>query len=128
MKQQQAVIVKEFPSQVNVAECRRFCRELRQELGDAYRPQVIFDLSRVQHMTAQGVDLLVRCIDQIADQDGELKFAAASPQTQLVLELTQISGLADSYESVEDATESWMREAQGPTAEPEPPTRSAGSA
>ena len=126
--QPQPVIVKEFPSLLDLSECRRFSRELREELSDAYRPQVIFDLSRVQHMTAQGVDLLVRCIDQIADQDGELKFAAASPQTQLVLELTQISGLADSYESVEDATESWMREAQGPTAEPEPPTRSAGSA
>jgi len=115
MKQQQAVIVKEFPSQVNVAECRRFCRELRQELGDSYRPQVIFDLSRVQQMTAQGVDLLVRSIDQIADRDGELKFAAASPQTQLVLELTQISGLADSYESIEDAAESWARAARKPT-------------
>lgn len=121
MKQQQPVIVKEFPSLVNVAECRRFCRELRQELGEAYRPQVIFDLSRVQHMTAQGVDLLVRSIDQIADRDGELKFAAASPQTQLVLELTQISGLGESYDSVEDAAESWVRAARRPTAAPEQP-------
>lgn len=125
--QPQPVIVKEFPSLLDLSECRRFCRELREELSDAYRPHVVFDLSRVQHMTAQGIDLLVRCIDQIADRDGELKFAAGSPQTQLVLELTQISGLADSYESVEDAAESWMRAARGPAA-PEAPTPSARSA
>jgi anti-anti-sigma factor len=120
MMQQQSVIVKEFPSVLDLSECRRFCRELREELAESYRPQVIFDLSPVEHMTAQGVDLLVRCIDQIADRDGELKFAAASPQTQLVLELTQISGLADSYESVEDAAESWALAAHRPAAEPEP--------
>jgi anti-anti-sigma factor len=107
MIQQKAVIVRKFPTLLDSAECRRFYRELRRELAEAYRPEVIVDFSRVQHMTAQGVDLLVRCIDQIADRDGELKFAAASPQTQLVFELTQINVLADTYDSVEDALESW---------------------
>ncbi|HEX6502666.1 MAG TPA: STAS domain-containing protein [Terriglobales bacterium] len=107
MIQSKAIIVREFPSLLEASESRRFFRQLRSDLSETYRPQVIFDLSRVQHMTAQGVDLLVRCIDQIADRDGELKFAAASPQTQLVLELTQISGVAETYESVEDAVGSW---------------------
>jgi hypothetical protein len=71
-------------------------------------------------MTAQGVDLLVRCIDQIADRDGELKFAAATPQTELVLELTQISGIADHYETVEEAMESWTSAAFAPTIQQEP--------
>jgi anti-anti-sigma factor len=128
MMQPQSVIVKEFPSLLDLSECRRFSRELQEQLSDAYRPHVVFDLSRVHHMTAQGVDLLVRCIDQIADRDGELKFAAASPQTQLVLELTQISGLAESYESIEDAADGWTGATRGPTAEPEDPTPWARSA
>lgn len=103
----QQPLIKEFPTLLDSAECRRFYREVRKELEESYRPQVIFDFSRVQHMTAQGVDLLVRCIDQIADRDGELKFAAASPHTQLVFELTQINVLAETYDSVEDALESW---------------------
>ena len=107
MIQQRAVIVREFPTLLDSAECRRFYRQFRKELAECYRPEVIFDFSRVQLMTAQGVDLLVHCIDQIADRDGELKFAAASPQTQLVFELTQINVLAESYDSVEDALESW---------------------
>ncbi len=102
-----SIMVKQFPALLDTGECRRFFRELRSELAEAYRPQVVFDLSRTQHMTAQGVDLLVRCMDQIADRDGELKLAAALPQTQLVLELTQISSVAETYESVEDALESW---------------------
>jgi len=92
---------------------------MRRELAECYRPQVIFDFSRVQHMTAQGVDLLVRCIDQIAERDGELKFAAASPQTQLVFELTQINAVAETYDSVEDAVESWSVPARSPVVRPE---------
>ena len=107
MIQQKSVLIKEFPTLLDSSQCRRFYRELRRELAESYRPQLIFDFSRVQHMTAQGVDLLVRCIDQIADRDGELKFAAASPQTQTVLELTQISAVAESYDSIEDALGSW---------------------
>ena len=101
------IIIKKFPTLSNAAESRQFFRQLRAELEDLYRPQVVFDLSCVEHLTAQGVDLLVRCIDQIADRDGELKFAEASSQTQLVLELTQISGIAENYDSVKEAVESW---------------------
>lgn len=114
MMQRKPVIVKEFPTLLDSAECRRFYREFRRELAECYRPQVIFDFSRVQHMTAQGVDLLVRCIDHIADRDGELKFAAASPQAQLVFELTQINAIAESYDSVEEAVESWSLPARDP--------------
>jgi anti-anti-sigma regulatory factor len=119
MIQQKPVIVKEFPSLLDSGECRRFYRQFRTELAECYRPQLVFDLSAVQNMTAQGVDLLVRCINQIADRDGELKFAAASPETELVLELTQISGIAEHYESVEDALESWTEPARTPMAQPE---------
>jgi anti-anti-sigma regulatory factor len=119
MIEQKSVMVKEFPTLLDSAECRRFYREVRKELADSYHPQMIFDFSRVQNMTAQGVDLLVRCIDQIADRDGELKFAATSPQTQLVLELTQINGVADTYDSVEDALESWFLPVQTRVVQPE---------
>jgi anti-anti-sigma regulatory factor len=119
MVQQKPVIVKEFPTLLDSAKCRRFYREVRRELAESYRPQVIFDFSRVLHMTAQGVDLLVRCIDQIADRDGELKFAAASPQTQLVFELTQINAVAETYDSVEDALESWSVPAHSAVVRPE---------
>jgi len=119
MIEQQLVIVKEFPTLLDSAECRRFYREVRKQLADSYHPRVVFDFSQVQHMTAQGVDLLVRCIDQIAGRDGELKFAATSPQTQLVLELTQINGVADTYDSLEDALESWSLPVQTRVVQPE---------
>ncbi len=119
MVQQLSVIVKEFPTLLDSAECRRFYRAFREELAEAYRPQDIFDFSQVQQMTALGVDLLVRCIDQLAARDGELKFAAASPQTQLVFELTQINVLAETYDSVEDALGSWSVPPRAPVVRPE---------
>jgi anti-anti-sigma factor len=119
MMQHKPVVVKEFPTLLDSAQCRRFYREMRTDLSESYRPQVIFDFSRVQHMTAQGVDLLVRCIDQIAERDGELKFAAASPQTQLVFELTQINAVAETYDSVEEAMDSWTVPAHSPVVRPE---------
>lgn len=119
MMERKSVMVKEFPTLLDSAQCRRFYRDVRTDLSESYRPQVIFDFSRVQQMTAQGVDLLVRCIDRIAERDGELKFAAASPQTQLVFELTQISAVAETYDSVEDALDSWLVPARSPVVRPE---------
>lgn len=104
---QTSVIVKQFPRKLNRASCRRFLRDLRTELAESYRPQMIFTFAGVEQMTSEGVDLLLRCVMEIAQRDGELKLAEASPQTALVLELTQMSEVIESFDSVDEALASW---------------------
>jgi anti-anti-sigma factor len=102
-----SVIIKQFPRELSAGSCRRFLRELKSELAEVYRPQMVFDFAGVDRMTAAGVDLLLRCVTEIAQCDGEVKLAAAGPQTSLVLELTQMSEVIESFDSVEEAVASW---------------------
>lgn len=97
------MIVKEFPDRFDGAACRSFLRQLGATLAELYRPVVVFDLSRVQQLTSRGVDLLLACLGIVAERDGELRLAGASPETSLVLELTQLGALLAAYDSVEDA-------------------------
>lgn len=107
MGQQPSVIVKEFPDCTNQGACRAFLRELEALLFHSYRPQIIFDLSHVDHMNAAGIDLLLKCVVEIADRDGYLKLAAPSPQAALILELTQLNGVVEIFDTVEGAMETF---------------------
>ncbi len=116
-----SVIIKEFPSKLDSASCRQFLREFKNETAESYRPRVVFDLSCVQHMNTHGVDLLLRCITLIAECDGDVKLAGSSPQTSLVLELTQMSEVVEAYDSIEEAVASWRvvhKPAPAPVIEP----------
>lgn len=107
MGQQPPVIVKEFPDCTDQGACRAFLRDMEALLFHSYRPQIIFDLSHVDHMNAAGIDLLLKCVVQIADRDGYLKLAAPSAQAALILELTQLNGVVEIFDTVETAMESF---------------------
>jgi len=107
MFQQSLATVKQFPDCHNVVACRAFYRDFCREIRDMYQPQFVFDMSGVQHLNAAGIDLLLKCVVEIANRDGELKLAAASPQISLILELTQMNELLDVRENVEEALQSF---------------------
>lgn len=107
MFQQTTVVVKQFPDCTSPSACREFLREMDKFLFESYRPQLVFDLSQAAQMNAAGIDLLLRCIVDVADRDGYLKLAAPSPRTALILELTQLSGVVEVFDTVEAAMESF---------------------
>ena len=107
MFQQSLATVKQFPDCHNVVACRAFYRDFCREIRDMYQPHFVFDMSGVQHLNAAGIDLLLKCVVEIANRDGELKLAGASPQISLILELTQMNELLDVRENVEDAMQSF---------------------
>jgi anti-anti-sigma factor len=107
MGRQPPVILKEFPDCRNQGACRAFLRDMEALLFHSYRPRIIFDLSHVDHMNAAGIDLLLKCVVEIADRDGYLKLAAPSAQAALVLELTQLNGVVEIFDTVEGAMESF---------------------
>lgn len=104
---QTSVVIKQFPKSETRGQCRRFLREFKAEFAEAYRPQLILDFSGVENITSHGIDLLLRCVMEIAERDGDLKLAGATDQTALVLELTQMSEVIESFDSVEEALASW---------------------
>ncbi len=107
MFQQGLATIKQFPDCHDSVACRAFYRQFCREIRDIYQPEVIFDLSGVQHLNAAGIDLLLKCVVEIANRDGELKLAGASPQIALILELTQMNELLKVYDGVDDALHSF---------------------
>ena len=100
------VVVKRMPERMNLKQARKFLKEVQPFLSSD-RPQVVFDMSLVRHIDAAGIDVLLHCMREAAKRDGDLKLAALSPQSQVVLELTRTGRLFEIYESSTAAVKSF---------------------
>jgi len=100
-------MLREFPDCSNQGACRAFLREFESLLIGSYRPQVVFDMSQVSEMNSMGIDLMLKCIIKIANHDGDLRLAAPSPETALVLELARLSDVVEVFNTVTEAMESF---------------------
>ncbi len=106
METSRPVIVMRVPERVNLKQARSFLREVKPLLV-ADRPQVVFDLSQVKQLDVTGVDMLLHCMAEAAKRDGDVKLAALSPQSAVVLELTRTDRLFEIYETSTDAVRSF---------------------
>lgn len=106
METSRPVIVKRVPERVNQKQARSFFTEVKPILA-ADRPQVVFDLSQVKQLDVTGVDMLLQCMAEAAKRDGDVKLAALSPQSAVVLELTRTDRLFEIYETSTDAVRSF---------------------
>jgi anti-sigma B factor antagonist len=100
------VVVKRMPEKMDLKQARSFFKEVQPFLNSD-RPQVVFDMSRVRHIDAAGVDVLLTCMRQIIRRDGDLKLAALSPQAAVVLELTRTGRLFEIYDTSSAAVKSF---------------------
>ena len=100
------VVVKRMPERMDLPNSRRFLSEV-QPLLNADRPQVVFDLSSVRRLDAAGVETLLQCMNLAMRRDGDVKLAALSPESAVVLELTRADRLFEIYDSSTDAARSF---------------------
>jgi anti-anti-sigma factor len=95
-----------MPERMDLKQARKFLKEVQPFL-DSDRPQVVFDMSQVRHIDAAGIDILLRCMREAVKRDGDLKLAALSAQSQVVLELTRTGRLFEIYENSTAAVKSF---------------------
>ncbi len=100
------VVVMELPEQLRRAEAERFLGEL-QPLLENDRPSLVLDCSQVQHMDSAGVDMLLHCLEEAMKRDGDLKLAAVSPASAVLLELMRVDRLFEVFETAEQAVRSF---------------------
>ena len=100
------VVVKRMPERMTLPQARAFLREMQPFLN-ADRPQLVFDLSTVRQMDSAGVEMLLRCMDRAMQRDGDVKLAALSPQSAVVLELSRAARLFEIYDTSTDAARSF---------------------
>lgn len=100
------VVVMEVPEILSVKEVHSFMQELG-PLLESNRPRVVFDCSQVRSMESAGVEMLLRCLEEVLKRDGDLKLAALSPEAEVILELMRVSRVFETFQNCEDAVRSF---------------------
>ena len=97
------ITVKRLPESCDQASRRFFLREIRKFVDSSHRPRLILDLSAVEQISPESIDLLLECVGHAERGDGEVSIAGASPQTGVILELTQAASVLTMFPSVLEA-------------------------
>jgi anti-sigma B factor antagonist len=100
------VIVMELPEQLKYAETQTFLSGL-QPLLEIDRPRIVLDCSKVGQLDSAGVDVLLHCLEEAMKRDGDLKLAAVSPASAIILEMMRVDRLFEVFETTEEATRSF---------------------
>ena len=99
------ITVKRFPQPCDKAAGKLFLREIREFVDSAHRPRLIVDLSEINQISPEAIDLLLKCVGYTDSNDGEFSVAGASPRTAVMLELTQADSVLNIFNSVVEATD-----------------------
>lgn len=113
------VIVMELPDKLNQTTAESFLAELRPMLEED-RPCIVLDCSQIQHLDTAGVDMLLHCLEQAMKRDGDLKLAAVSPASAVILELMRVDRLFEVFDTADQAVRSFQifAPATGPQTQP----------
>jgi anti-anti-sigma regulatory factor len=95
--------VKRLPEPRDQASRRSFLREIKEFVDSLHSPRLIVDLSAVAQITPESIDLLMECVGHAARGDGEVVVAGASPETGVMLEVTQAASVLNVFPSVLEA-------------------------
>ncbi|PYX73496.1 MAG: hypothetical protein DMG78_08895 [Acidobacteria bacterium] len=100
------VVVMQVPEILNVKEVRNFMEELG-PLLESNRPRIVLDCSQVRSMESAGVEMLLRCLEEVLKRDGDLKLATLSPEAEVILELMRVARVFEAFQTCEDAVRSF---------------------
>src|SRR5579862_4735219 len=100
------VIIMQLPEELNVREVQAFMREMG-PLLESNRPRIVLECSQVRSMDSAGVEMLLRCLEEVLKQDGDLKLAALSPEAEVILELMRVSRVFETFSTSEEAARSF---------------------
>jgi anti-anti-sigma factor len=100
------VVVMQVPEVLNVREVHDFMQDLG-PLLESNRPRVVLDCSQVRSMESAGVEMLLRCLEEVLKRDGDLKLAALSPEAEVILELMRVARVFETFPTCEDAVRSF---------------------
>src|ERR1700737_147121 len=101
------VIVMQLPEQLKRQEVGPFLEEL-QPLLESNRPPLVLDCSQVRHMDSAGVEMLLQCMQETMKRDGDLKLAAISPESAVILELMRVDRLFEIFDTADEAVQSFQ--------------------
>ena len=100
------VVVMQLPEQLNLDGVRSFLPEL-EPLLDCHRPRIVLDCSQVRYLDSAGVEMMLQCLEEAMKRDGDLKLAAVSPESEVILELMRVARVFEAFATSEEAVRSF---------------------
>jgi len=100
------VVIMQLPEELNVKEVRNFMLEMG-PLLESNRPRIVLECSQVRSMDSAGVEMLLRCLEEVLKRDGDLKLAALSAEAEVILELMRVARVFETFPTSEDAVRSF---------------------
>ena len=100
------VVVMQLPEQLNLDGVRSFLPEL-EPLLDCHRPRIVLDCSQVRYLDSAGVEMMLQCLEEAMKRDGDLKLAALSPESEVILELMRVARVFEAFATSEEAVRSF---------------------
>lgn len=100
------VVIMQLPEELNVREVHNFTQEIG-SLIESNRPRIVLECSQVRSMESAGVEMLLRCLEEVLKRDGDLKLAALSPEAEVILELMRVARVFEAFPTSEEAARSF---------------------
>ena len=100
------VVIMQIPERLNLEGVRTFLQEVK-PLLDCHRPRIVLDCSQVRYIDSAGVEMMLNCLEEAMKRDGDLKLAALSPESEVVLELMRVARVFEAFTTSEEAVRSF---------------------
>jgi len=100
------VVVIQVPEQFIRRKTRDFVQELRGFI-ESNRPRIVLDCSQVRSIDSAGVQALLHCLEETLKRDGDLKLASLSAEAEVILELTRVARIFETFSTSDDAVRSF---------------------
>jgi anti-anti-sigma factor len=96
----------QLPEELNVKEVQAFMQEMG-PLLESNRPRIVLECSQVRSMDSAGVEMLLRCLEEVLKRDGDLKLAALSAEAEVILEIMRVARVFETFPTSEEAARSF---------------------
>lgn len=106
MHTNETVVVMEVPAQLNHAEAGTFLGRLQPLLQHA-SARIVLDCSQVRYVDSTGLEVLSRGVQEALRRNEDLKLAAVSPVSRVILELILADHLFEMFETTGEAVQSF---------------------
>ncbi len=83
------------------------CHSRMKQLISEGCTKAAIDLSDVEWVNSSGLGMLIACYTSFRNANGDLKLACASEKTKDLLAITKLDGVFESYNTIDEAVQSY---------------------
>jgi anti-anti-sigma factor len=96
----------QMPEQLNLDGVRAFLQDV-EPLLECHRPRIVLDCSQVRYIDNAGVEMMLHCLEEAMKRDGDLKLAALSAESEVILELMRVARVFEAFATSDEAVRSF---------------------